>query len=364
VKARELGLYFGPTPTGRFNAITDVPGVTVGQVSIFKGEGKLIPGVGPVRTGVTAILPHGGNLFTQKCAAGVHAYNGYGKSTGIIWTEELGLLENPIMLTNSMSISSVRIGTDYWVLKNNPGVGIWERTPNVMVFECDDSYLNDIRGMHVKPEHALQAISSATGGVVQEGNSGAGVGMSCFQFKGGVGTCSRVFKTKSGLWSMGVLVLANFGVRQDLIIKGVPVGELIPYQPEPLVGSSVIIVVATDAPLSNLALKRLSKRPVLGLARTGFISHHGSGDLVLAFSNYRWVHGKAVDILEHEEKDPDFVDTFFKAAIDASEEALLNALFQAENMVGRDNHLREKIPVGRVLDLLTKYNRRPFNAPC
>ncbi len=351
VRARELGLYFGPLPTGPFNGITDVPGVAVGHVSLISGQGKLRPGYGPVRTGVTAILPHPGNLYTQKCPAAVYAFNGYGKSTGALWVEELGLCENPIILTNSLSISAGLAGGVTWALRQNPGIGISQRTPNVLVLECDDSYLNDIRGRHLKPEHVLAAIAAAARGPVAEGNAGAGVGLSCFEFKGGIGTSSRRVRTKPGSWTVGILVQANFGKREDLVIKGVPVGEFLPAQAGGISGGSIISIVATDAPLDGRQLKRLAKRAVLGISRTGSISRHGSGDIVAAFSNFPWVHPKARVIMAEE---AEFIEPLFKAVVEASEEAVLNALFQAETMLGRDDHVREKIPVAKVLNLLRR----------
>ena len=354
VKARELGLEFGTLPTGKFNAITDVPGVNVGHVSLIWGQGKLIPGQGPVRTGVTAILPHGGNLYTQKCPAAVFPFNGYGKSIGLMYVEELGICENPILITNTLSIGAALEGGIDWVLKHNPGVGISKRTPNISVFECDDGYLNDIRGRHVKKEHAWQAIASVAGGKVQEGNVGAGVGMSTFGYKSGVGTCSRIVKNNLGTWTLGVLMVCNFGQREDLLIKGIPFGRMFPENEAPSNGNSNITIIITDAPLTCSQLKRLSKRPSLGLSRVGGISRWGSGDIDMVISNYPWIHPNAQAQIIDSAK---FIDPFIMAVVDASEEACLNALFQAETMVGVDNHVREKIPVEKVISYLRNSNR-------
>jgi len=354
IRARELGLDFGTLPTGKFNALTDVPGVTVGHASIIRGQGRLIPGQGPVRTGVTAILPHGGNLYTQKCPAAVFPYNGYGKSIGMMYIEELGICENPILLTNTLSVGAALEGGIDWVLKHNPGVGISERTPNITVFECDDGYLNDIRGRHVQREHAWQAIATATGGLVPEGNIGAGVGMSTFAYKSGVGTSSRIVKNSLGTWTLGVLMVCNFGEREDLIIKGIPFGRMFPVNEAPSNGNSNITIIATDAPMTCPQLKRLAKRPPLGLSRVGSISRWGSGDIDMAISNYPWIYPKAPPPINDSAK---FLDPLIEAVVDASEEACLNALFQAKTMAGVDNHVREKLPVEQIIAYLNNSNR-------
>ena len=349
---------FGTLPTGKFNAITDVPGVTVGNFSIIQGQGRLIPGKGPVRTGVTAILPHGGNLYTQKCPAAVFPFNGYGKSIGMMYVEELGICENPILITNTLSVGAALEGGIDWVLKHNPGVGISERTPNLSVFECDDGYLNDIRGRHVQKAQVWQAIATATGGQVPEGNVGAGVGMSAFAYKSGVGTSSRIVKNGLGTWTIGVLMVCNFGEREDLMIKGLPFGRMFPVKEAPSKGNSNITIIATDAPLTCPQLKRLAKRPSLGLSRVGSISRWGSGDIDMIISNYPWIHPQAQPLIIDSAK---FLDPFIEAVVEASEEACLNALFQAETMVGVDNHVREKIPVAQIITYLRNSNRlKPF----
>ncbi len=354
MRARELGLKFGAYPTGRFNSITDVPGVTVGQVGLIHGQGKLIPGKGPVRTGVTAVLPHGGNLYLQKCPAAVFPFNGFGKSVGLMYVEEMGLCENPILITNTLSVAAALEGGIDLVLAHNPGVGIWERTPNICVFECDDGYLNDIRGRHVTREHVWQAISKATGGPVQEGNVGAGVGMSAFEYKAGVGTVSRIVNTEYGTFTIGILMVSNFGVRKDLLIKGVPLGELFPYPEVPSAHNSNITLIATDAPLTCPQLKRLAKRPVLGLSRVGSIGRWGCGNIAMAFTNYLWTRPKAQPLIIDS---GEFLNPFIEAIVEASEEACLNALFQAVTMIGADNHIREKIPVDKVLSYLKHCHR-------
>lgn len=354
IKARDLGLEFGTLPTGKFNSITDVPGVTVGHTSLIQGQGRLIPGQGPVRTGITAILPHCGNLYTQKCPAAVSPFNGYGKSIGMMYVEELGICENPLMITNTLSIAAALEGGIDWVLKHNPGVGISERTPNITIFECDDGYLNDTRGMHVKKEHAWQAIATATGGSVPEGNVGAGVGMSTMAYKSGIGTCSRIVKNSLGTWTLGVLMVCNFGEREDLIIKGIPFGRMFPVNEAPSHRNSNITIIATDAPLTCPQLKRLAKRPPLGLSRVGNICRWGCGNIAMAFSNYPWIHPKSKPLIIDSAA---FIDPFIMAVSDASEEACLNSLFQAETMVGMNNQVREKIPAERIIAYLRNSNR-------
>ncbi|HZW83003.1 MAG TPA: P1 family peptidase [Candidatus Deferrimicrobium sp.] len=354
IRARELGLDFGTLPTGKFNAITDVPGVTVGHVSLIRGQGRLIPGQGPVRTGITAVLPHGGNLYTQKCPAAVFPFNGYGKSIGMMYVEELGLCENPILITNTLSIAAALEGGLDWVLKHNPGVGISERTPNITIFECDDGYLNDTRGRHLQREHAYQAIATATGGPVPEGNVGAGVGMSTFAYKSGVGTSSRIVKNSLGTWTLGVLMACNFGEREDLIIKGIPFGRMFPVTEAPSNRNSNITIIATDAPLSYPQLKRLAKRPPLGLSRVGNICRWGCGNIEMVFTNYPWIHPKAHPLIIDNRE---LLDPLIVAVIDACEEACLNALFQSETMVGVDNHVREKLPVEQIIAYLRNSNR-------
>lgn len=361
IRARECGLEFGIIPTGRYNAITDVPGVTVGHTSLIWGKGRLIPGKGPVRTGVTAILPHGGNLYTQKCPAAVFPFNGYGKSIGLMYIDELGICENPILITNTLSVGAALEGGIDWVLKHNPGVGISERTPNISVYECDDGYLNDTRGRHVQREHVWQAIATATGGLVPEGNVGAGVGMSTFAYKSGVGTCSRIVKNNQGTWTLGVLMVCNFGERQDLMIKGISFRRMFPVNEAPSSLNSNITIIATDAPLTSHELKRLAKRPPLGISRVGSISRWGCGNIDMAFSNYPYIHPEAKPQIIESAKS---LDPFIEAVVDACEEACLNALFQAETMIGVDNHVRGKLPVEQIIAYLRSSNRlRPLVIP-
>ncbi len=256
--------------------------------------------------------------------------------------------------TNTLSVGAALEGGIDWVLKHNPGVGIVERTPNITVFECDDGYLNDIRGRHVQKEHVWQAITTSTSGQVPEGNVGAGVGMSSFSYKSGVGTSSRIVKNSLGTWTIGVLMVCNFGEREDLIIKGIPFGRMFPINAAPSNRNSNITIIATDAPLSYPQLKRLAKRPSLGLSRVGSISRWGSGDIDMAFSNYLWIHPHSKPQIIDSAK---FLDPFIEAVVEASEEACLNALLQAETMVGVDYHVREKLPIEQIFTYLRNTKR-------
>ncbi|HHY34335.1 MAG TPA: P1 family peptidase [Firmicutes bacterium] len=346
---------------GPLNAITDVPGVVVGHVTLVRGEGALVPGKGPVRTGVTAILPHRDNVFEYKVPAAVFVINGFGKATGLAQIMELGLIETPIVLTNTLSVGTAWDALCGYMLEENPDIGVGTGTVNPVVLECNDGFLNDIRGRHVKPEHVLEALRSASGGPVPEGNVGAGTGMSCLGFKGGIGTASRVLEGGLEGRTLGVLVLANFGSKEDLTIAGVPVGrEISTGVRGNAPAGSVIVILATDAPLSSRQLARVAKRCTAGLARVGSTFSNSSGDFVVAFSTaYRIPHRQHgfVTVSVVRDDSPEFA-CLFRAASEATEEAVLNALFRAETMVGRDGNVREAIPVAEVLDVLEKYGRK------
>src|SRR5277367_787793 len=289
-RARDLGVPFDGTP-GALNAITDVNGVTIGHTTLISGEGKLQIGKGPVRTGVTAILPRGKNSMNDPVFAGWWSLNGNGEMTGTTWVEESGFLEGPVMITNTHSVGVVRDAVIQWRVNHGQPdpTGYWWSLP--VVAETWDGWLNDINGFHVKPEHAFHAIDSAHGGPVEEGNVGGGTGMICNEFKGGIGTSSRRFEIKGTNYTVGVLVQCNYGVRPNLRIAGVPVGKEIPEEAAyssasfaELDRGSIIVVVATDAPLVSHQLKRLARRVSLGLGRNGSISGNGSGDIFIAFS--------------------------------------------------------------------------------
>lgn len=359
-RARELGIKIGRLEVGPLNSITDVPGVRVGHVTLIQGEGALMPGRGPVRTGVTSILPHPGNVFKEKVPAAIHVINGFGKATGIAQIQELGVLETPIILTNTLSVGCAWDALCEYMLEHNPEIGVTTGTVNPVVLECNDGYLNDIRGRHVRREHVLAAIQNAHTGPCEEGNVGAGTGMSCMGFKGGIGTSSRRICPDAEGYTVGVLVLANFGRLEDLTISGVPVGLELQknraeqHQPPP---GSIVMVLATDAPLSDRQLLRVAKRCQAGLARTGSKFANGSGDFVIAFSTQGIVrHGAAIRASENTLNDDSGVfGELFQAAADATEEAILNALFKAETMVGRDRNIRMGLPVEETLDILRSY---------
>jgi len=362
-RARDLGVPFEGTP-GPLNSITDIKGIEVGHTTLISGEGKLQVGVGPVRTGVTAILPRGKQSSNDPVFAGWFSLNGNGEMTGTTWVEESGFLEGPIMITNTHSVGVVRDAVIAWRVKQgrpDPS-GYWWSLP--IVAETYDGYLNDVNGFHVKPEHAFQALDGAKTGVVVEGNVGGGTGMVCYGFKGGIGTASRKLDQNAGGYTVGVLVQANFGRRNQLRIAGVPVGtEITEGRLSSLDGStrddvgSVIIVVATDAPLLAHQLKRLARRAALGVARTGSTSGDGSGDIFVAFSTANPEAAKTAGIVQLTMLPNDRMNPVFEATVQATEEAIVNALVAAETMTGVDGHKVIALPHDRLKEVLKKYNR-------
>lgn len=357
VRARALGIPFNGTP-GKLNAITDVVGVEVGFTTLVSGQGKLEVGKGPVRTGVTAVIPRGHGSLDDPVYAGTFSLNGNGEMTGTAWVEESGFLEGPIILTNTHSVGVARDAVIGWRIKHgNPDkTGYWWSLP--VVAETWDGWLNDINGFHVKPEDVTHALDTAKGGPVAEGSVGGGTGMICYEFKGGVGTASRVLGEKAGGYTVGALVQANCGRRAQLMIAGVPVGKEIPGSVYPQETGSIIIVVATDAPLLPGQLKRLARRASLGLARTGSVSGNGSGDLFLAFSTANPGAANPEQPVHSVQTVPnDRLDPLFDATVQAVEEAIVNALVDNQSMIGRDDHKVEALPQSRVRELLKKYNR-------
>lgn len=362
---RQLGIKLGRLQPGPQNGITDVPGVRVGHSTLIQGDGPLKPGQGPIRTGVTAILPHGGNLFAEKVRAGLFVLNGFGKSMGLAQVAEMGTIETPILLTNTLSAPRVADALIDLMIEQNPGIGIDTSTVNALVGECNDGFLNDIQGRHVTPQMVREAVAGATEGPVQQGAVGAGTGTVCFGFKGGIGSASRL----AGGYTVGALVQTNFGMREQLLIGGTPVGErladwteeLVAEQsgtegaiPEPPPGS-VMVILATDAPLESRQLTRLAKRGALGLARVGATANDGSGDFILAFSTANRVAHEADGPLEQVTLLRDeAISPLFQAAIEAVEEAVLNSLFAAVSVTGRDGHRAPALPTERVLDLLRR----------
>ena len=363
VRARDLGIPFEGKP-GKFNAITDVAGVEVGYTTLMSGDGKLEVGKGPVRTGVTAVLPRGHASLNDPVYAGFFSLNGNGEMTGTAWVDESGFLEGPIIITNTHSVGVARDAVIAWRIKHGAAdkTGYWWSLP--VVAETWDGWLNDINGFHVKPEDVWHALDTAHGGALEEGSVGGGTGMICYEFKGGTGTASRVIemKDKSGparTYTIGALVQANCGRRPQLTIAGVPVGKEIPGEVYKEESGSIIIVIATDAPLLPHQLKRLAKRASLGLARTGSISGNGSGDLFIAFSTANAGAANPEPLTHSVETTPnDSMDPIFTAVVQATEEAIINALVDNQTMIGRDNHRVDALPHDRLRELLKKYNRR------
>lgn len=361
-RIRDLGIVIGNYPTGPLNAITDVAGVKVGHQTLISGEGKLIPGQGPVRTGVTVVIPRD-DVWHKKVPAGFFVLNGTGEMTGLSWVAESGFLEYPIALTNTLNIPRVANGVMSWMIKQSPAIGIEDDTLTPVVAECDDGRLNDIQGRHVSEQDVIAALDSASSGPVKEGTVGAGTGMVSYGFKGGIGTSSRKLSEKEGGYTVGVLVNANHGRRPELTVAGVPIGKLYeapqaqqqsqalsPGQSE----GSIIVIIATDAPLDSRQLTRLAKRAALGLARTGSTARHSSGDFMLAFST--------AIVIPHYPKEPTYqlthlsdthLNPLITATVEATEEAILNALTMATTVTGRDDHRIDAINLVRLKSLLT-----------
>ena len=345
-RLRDYGVEIGVLKPGALNAITDVPGVLVGHHTLIKGEN--------IRTGVTAILPHDGNIFQEKVPAAIYIGNGFGKLAGYTQVKELGNIETPIVLTNTLSVSTAMNALIGYTLNLSENENV--RSVNAIVGETNDGYLNDIRGRHITEEHVLNAINRASMGPVKEGNIGAGTGTICFGFKGGIGTSSRVLPEKAGGYTVGVLVQSNFG--GVLQIAGIELGkdlghysDSFKYAPD----GSCMIVVMTDAPLDSRNLERLAKRAMLGLARTGGIASNGSGDYVIAVStaeDCRIPYTSASPVQTMPTLRNSAVTPLFLAVIEATEEAILSSLFSAETMKGRDEHIIEALPKEKVLKML------------
>lgn len=362
-RARDLGVPFDGTP-GPLNAITDVSGVTVGHTTLISGEGKLKIGKGPVRTGVTAVLPRGRESVDVPVFAGWYSLNGNGEMTGTTWVEESGFLEGPVMITNTHSVGVVRDAVVRWrVAHGGPDADDdWWSLP--VVGETWDGWLNDINGFHVKPEDAIQALDRAAPGQVEEGSVGGGTGMICNGFKGGIGTSSRKLAPADGGYTVGVLVQCNYGTRANLRIAGIPVGREI-EAPEPYAfvpsdiaeRGSIIVIVATDAPLLPHQLKRLARRVPLGLGRNGSISGNGSGDIFIAFSTANRGAGGETGVKDLRMVANGSLDAIFAATVNATEESIVNAMVAARDMTGADGHRVIGLPHERLREVLRKYNR-------
>jgi L-aminopeptidase/D-esterase-like protein len=362
-RARDLGVPFDGTP-GPLNAITDVAGVTVGYTTLISEEGKLQIGKGPVRTGVTAVFPRGPKSMSDPVFAGWFTENGNGEMTGTTWVEESGFLEGPVMITNTHSVGVVRDAVIQWRVNHGQPdpAGYWWSLP--VVAETWDGWLNDINGFHVKPPDVFHAMDSAASGPVVEGNVGGGTGMVCNEFKGGTGTSSRKLEEKFGGYTVGVLVQCNYGRRPDLRIAGVPVGKEIPEDRayattsfSELDRGSIIVVVATDAPLLAHQVKRLARRVTLGLGRDGSISGNGSGDIFIAFSTANPGAGFAEQVVDVKMLPNEKIEPLFAATVQATEEAVINAMVAAETMTGIENHKVIALPHDRLRAVLKKYNR-------
>jgi D-aminopeptidase len=363
-RARDLGVPFDGTP-GPLNAITDVPGITVGHTTLISGEGKLQIGKGPVRTGVTAIMPRGKESMNNSVFAGWWSLNGNGEMTGTTWVEESGFLEGPVMITNTHSVGVVRDAVIQWrVAHGQPDPsGYWWSLP--VVAETWDGWLNDANGFHVKPDHVFHAIDTAAAGPVTEGNVGGGTGMICNGFKGGIGTASRHIEVKGdGAYTVGVLVQCNYGTKNNLRIAGITVGREIdsedPYASTSFAGEdrgSIIVVVATDAPLISAQLKRLARRVSLGLGRDGSVSGNGSGDIFIAFSTANPGASSNDHVVDVKMLPNDKIEPVFSATVQSVEEAIINAMVAAETMTGIENHRVRALPHDQLQAVLKKYNR-------
>lgn len=350
-RLRDYGIEIGVLRTGENNAITDVEGVQVGHTTVIEGDN--------IRTGVTAILPHSGNIFQLKVPAAIYIGNGFGKLAGYTQVKELGNIETPIILTNTLSVSTAVDALISYTLDLPENENV--RSVNTIVGETNDGWLNDIRGRHIKQEHVMSAISDAKGGKVKEGNVGAGTGTICFGYKGGIGTSSRQVPEASGGFTVGVLVQTNFG--GVLEINGVPVGKELKNFSSRFkydVDGSCMMVIITDGPLDSRNLERLAKRAMMGMAKTGGIASNGSGDYVIALSTAKEnliPYSSESIYRETTTLRNDAMSSLFLAVIEATEEAILNSLFAAETTVGRDGHTIESLPKEEIIELMKKYNK-------
>jgi D-aminopeptidase len=358
VNLRNLGWPCGNYEPGRKNAITDIPEVKVGHKTIIKGEGKLIPGKGPIRTGVTVISPHNGNIFKEKVPAGVFVANGYGKATGITQILETGVIETPIAITNTLNVGLVFDALISHAITETPEIGIETGSVAPIVAECFDGYLNDIQGRHVKEKHVIEAINQAKSSNVEQGNFGAGTGMQVFELKSGIGTASRIVPNEriggDDVYQIGALVVPNFGRFKDFNLYGTEMASILDqkkYLPKAdekwvakLGGGSIIVVIATNLPFDSRQLNRLAHRGALGIARTGSILSHASGDFVIAFSTANKVlHGNKEPFLVQKNltnESSSVLSDIYRLTIDLVQEAIYNAMLAAETMRGRDNNIR------------------------
>jgi D-aminopeptidase len=357
-RARDAGIWFGELPPGPKNAITDVTGVKVGHSTIIRGSGPLNVGHGPVRTGVTAILPHGKNIYREPVKGAYFDMNGCGGLMGALQISEFGIIDTPIVLTNTMSMGTAAEAVIRYLLRTNPDVGKDEDTIIPIISECDDSYLNDSQGLHVREEHVIAAIEDAKETVI-EGAVGSGTGMSCYDFKGGIGTSSRLVDVADDRYTVGVLVMTNNGSKGELRIDGVPVGARLPSPEETRkTDGSLVIVVATNAPLDARQLGRIARRTFLGMATTGACSANSSGDIAVAFSTAN-IHERFKSkglVTDHLIQDKD-ISPMFRATADATAEAIVNSLFKADTVEGRDGNTSWALPIDQTLEIMKEYGR-------
>jgi D-aminopeptidase len=356
-RLRDLGITIGSLPTGKWNAITDVPGVKAGHCTRIEGHGELIVGRGPIRTGVTVVFPND-DIFRENVTAGRFVMNGNGEMTGLGSVDQRGLLQSPIFLTDTSNIGRVMNGAMTWFLQTYPEIGDSAPVPVPLVAETWGGFLHDVVGRHLNDEHVLAAIKNSQSGPVQEGAVGGGVGMVCYDFKGGIGTASRLLPERHGGYTIGVLVQANHGGREQLMINGVPVGKEISdlQRLEGKKSKSIILIGATNAPMIPSQLQRLCKRMAFGLARTGALSSHGSGDLLLFFSTGVKVRREA-GMTEIEIFNDEWITRAHQAAMEAAEEAILNALCMAETTTGINGNTAFALPIERLPEIMKKYGR-------
>jgi D-aminopeptidase len=360
-RARDLGIRLGRYKTGKWNAITDVAGVKVGHSTIIRGAGPLKVGKGPVRTGVTAVLPNPANVFEERVVGGGFILNGAGEVSGMTQLLEWGLIETPIFLTNTLSVGAVSDAAVKWMVERFPGIGGEHDVIIPLVGECDDSWLSDIAGRHVRDEHVYEALLTASDGPVAEGNVGGGTGMITCDFKAGIGSSSRKLPESLGGYTVGVLVMSNFGVMRQLRVGGLPVGEVLEERYRTLPRrqkdyGSIIAVIATDAPLATHQLNRLAKRAALGIGRVGSTAMHGSGEIVLAFSTANQVPRETRKMVYRMKilLDPR-LDPLYEAVIDTTEEAILNALCMARDMDGVNGNVVRALPLEDVKELVARW---------
>lgn len=363
VRLRQLGIRIGSYHTGRYNAITDVPGVRVGHSTIIRGSGKLKVGEGPVRTGVTAILPNDGDIFNDRVVGSGFILNGAGEVSGLTQVTEWGLIETPILLTNTLSVGTCSQAVVRYMVEKYPGIGIEHDVIIPVVGECDDSWLNDIGGGHVQDKHVFDAINNATSGPIAEGNVGGGTGMATCDFKAGIGTSSRRLPHQDGSYIIGAIVMSNFGKMADLRIDGMPIGAaLVPeyeeFRRREYTYGSIIVVIGTNAPLSPHQLARLCKRSALGIGRVGSHAEHGSGEIIIGFSTANKVPRQTRKMLYRMRILLDqAINPLYKAVVEVTEEAILNSLCMADTMEGHSGNVAFALPLAEVNRIVAHQSR-------